>query len=269
MTMDKYIFIQADSSQAEGRVVALLSDDEEALEMYETHDVHALTASWFVGGTEETWSKKILGYEHPNRFFGKTARHAGNYGASKKRLATEANTQARKYKIDFRTTEYECDKALNIFHSKNPKIREVFHNGIIEQLREQRFLTAPIPYGIDSRVGGKRQFFERWGDELFRMAFSYIPQRAVSDNTKAAGLRLKKRIKGIRIILESHDALLFMVREKDVDEYGYMIKEEFERAIRFDSCSLPRRDLVIPCELEIGENYMEFKKFKFQVSEVV
>lgn len=103
------------------------------------------------------------------------------------------------------------------------------------------------------------------GDELNRQAFSYIPQRAVSDNTKGAAIRIRKRIKGIRIVLEAHDSLLFNIREKEVEEFGQIIKEEFERPIRFHTCSLPRRSLVIPCEIETGYNYQELKKFKFNI----
>jgi DNA polymerase I len=262
-----HVFIQADSSQAEARVVFNLAEDYQALKDIDEHDYHALTASWFFGGTESDYSKKVLGYESPIRFAGKTLRHAGHLGAGKRRAATELNTQARKYKIPIQITEAIAEKSLRTFHARQPKIQQVFHNGIIKALQDnQRVLTAPIPYGIDSPIGGKRTFYERWGDELFRMAFSYIPQRAVSDNTKAAALRVRSRIHGIRIIVESHDALLFSIAEREVDAIAPIIKEEFERPIRFEDCSLPRENLVIPCELEIGYNYQELSKFKFMVN---
>ena len=259
-----YVFLQADSAQAEARVVFLLAEDYQALEDIDTHDYHALTASWFFGGSEDDYSKKKLGCECPIRFAGKTLRHAGHLGAGKRRAATSVNTDARKYNININITEAIADKALKIFHMKQPKIREVFHNGIITCLSRDRYLTSSVPYAINATFGGKRQFFEKWEDELFRQAFSYIPQRSVTDNTKAAGLRLKKREpKLTRIILESHDALLFMVPEREVDYFGPIIKEEMERPINFENCSLPRQDLVIPCELEIGYNYQELKKFKY------
>jgi uracil-DNA glycosylase family 4 len=53
------IFVQLDSSQAEARVVFNLATDEEALEAIDVHDYHALTASWFFGGTEADYSKTI------------------------------------------------------------------------------------------------------------------------------------------------------------------------------------------------------------------
>jgi uracil-DNA glycosylase family 4 len=259
-----HVLIQADSAQAEARVVFLLADDEEALRDIDLRDYHAWTASWFFGGTESDYSKKVLGYEHPIRFVGKTLRHAGHLGASKKRAAISVNTDARKFKINVNITEKFAESALNTFHTKQPSIRKIFHNGIIEALnRDKRFLTASVPYGVAAKIGGRRQFLERWGDELFRQAYSYIPQRSISDNTKAAGMRLKLREpKLVRIVLESHDSLLFTVPESEVEYLGPMIREEMERAIRFDTCSLVRRDLIIPCELEIGYNYEELKKWK-------
>jgi hypothetical protein len=63
--------------------------------------------------------------------------------------------------------------------------------------------------------------------------------------------------------MEAHDALLLMVPEREAEYFAPIIREEMERPIRFDTCSIPRRDLVIPCDVEIGYNYMELKKFKF------
>lgn len=256
------IFVQADSSQAEARVVFLLANDEQALKDIDTHDYHALTASWFFGGTEFDYSKKVLGYEHPIRFAGKTLRHAGHLGAGKARATIELNTQARKYKVDITITQQESDRALKIFHAKQPKIQRVFQAGIVEQLKKDRVLIAGVPWGFDVEFGGRRTFFERFGDELFRMAFSYIPQRSVSDNTKAAGIRILRIIEDIRIIMESHDALLFSFDDKYLDAYCPIIKREMERPLNFANCSLPRRMLKIPCDIEVGYNYQDLGKYK-------
>ena len=260
---DGWKYVQADSSQAEARVVFLLAKDEEALRLVDTNDYHAITASWFFGGTEETHSKKVLGYESPIRFCGKTLRHAGHLGASKKRAALTVNTDARKYKIPISITEMEADRALKIFHQKQPSIQQVFHAGVIDCLTKSRVLFAGLPFGIESDKGGRREFFERWDDDLFREAFSYIPQRSITDNTKSSALRIRDRIRDARIVLESHDALLFLIRDEDIQDHCKIIKEEMERPISFLNCSMPRRSLSIPCELEVGSNYQEFKKFKF------
>jgi len=257
-----FIFVQLDSSQAEARVVFNLATDEQALKDIDEHDYHALTASWFFGGTESDYSKKVLGYESPIRFAGKTLRHAGHLMAGKRRAATELNTQARKFKIAIKIDEFIAERALKIFHAKQPKIQQVFHKGVIDVIKETRQLTAPLPYGIDAERGGVRIFYERWGDDLFREAMAYLPQRAVTDNTKAAGIRIKKQCPDARIILEAHDALLFAVRIEYLDEFVPLARKEMERPINFTNCSLPRRFLKIPCDVEVGENYKDLKKFK-------
>jgi DNA polymerase len=264
-----YVFVQLDSSQAEARVVFNLATDEQALKDIDEHDYHALTASWFFGGVESDYSKKVLGYESPIRFAGKTLRHAGHLGAGAKRASTELNTQARKYKIPITIDEGIADKALKIFHSKQPLIRKVFHAQVIEALKATRQLIAPLPWGIDAERGGVRIFYERWGDDLFREALAYLPQRAVTDNTKAAGIRIKRQCPEAKIILEAHDALLFAVRQEIVEPFITLAQKEMERPINFLACSLPRRFLKIPCEVEIGENYKDLKKFKFPTVEVV
>ena len=257
------IFVQLDSSQAEARVVFNLATDEQALKDIDEHDYHALTASWFFGGKEADYSKKVLGYESPIRFAGKTLRHAGHLGAGKRRAATELNTQARKYKIPLTITEAIAEKALRIFHSKQPKIQHIFHANVIECLKERRRLVAPLPWGIDAESGGVRIFYERWGDDLFREALAYLPQRTVTDSTKAAGIRIKRKFPEAKIILEAHDALLFSVRKEYLEGFIAIAKKEMERPINFKCCSLPRRSLKIPCDVEIGENYKDLTKYKF------
>lgn len=262
-----YIFLQADSAQAEARVIFLLAEDYQALEDVDKHDYHALTASWFFGGSEEDWSKKKWGFEHPIRFAGKTLRHAGHLGATKRRAALSVNTDARKYKIDYKISEAEAGRALEIFHKKQPKIKQVFQAGVINCLQnDRRELVAPIPYGIDADKGGARVFFERWGDELFRQAFSYIPQRTISENTKGAALRTRLRAPWIIIIRESHDALLVQVPISRKLEAAKILREELERPIDFSACSLQRGKLVVPCEIEEGFNFKDMSKFKWEAN---
>jgi hypothetical protein len=43
-----------------------------------------------------------------------------------------------------------------------------------------------------------------------------------------------------------------------------------ERPIDFSHCTIARRELVIPCEIECGKNYRDLKKFKdFILPEIV
>src|SRR5438093_13253317 len=126
--------------------------------MYDEHDIHAVIASWFYGGKEQDYSKKILGYEHPIRFTGKVLRHAGHLGAGKRRASIEVNTQARKYKIPIAITEAIADHALRIFHAKSSKVQKVFQAEVIECVKRSRSLIDEVPYVYCSIYGVKRAF---------------------------------------------------------------------------------------------------------------
>ena len=62
--------------------------------------------------------------------------------------------------------------------------------------------------------------------------------------------------------MEAHDALLFSIPKSKVIEWSVIIKEEMERPIDFSHCTLVRHELSIPCEIDVGSNYRDLKKFK-------
>jgi len=141
----------------------------------------------------------------------------------------------------------------------------VFQAQVRECIDKNRRLVAPIPHGINAPIGGTRIFYERAGDELYRQAYSYLPQRTVSENTKSAALRIRSRANWINILGESHDALLCEVPITRANEGASILREEFEKPISFEKCSLPRGELIIPCEVEQGMNYFDMKKFRFEI----
>ncbi len=252
------IFFQADQSQAEARVVALLCNDFELLSQFDTIDVHALMASYIFGGTWFDHSKQKHGKETPERFIGKTGKHSTNYNASKKSLMVTINTDARKNHIPINVSEWKAGKILEVLHEKNPKIRQIFHVEIQNCIRS-RVLTNPF--------GRKRIFYERWGDDLFREAYAHIPQSTVADNTLAAMLRIRKEFgEHVKMCGEAHDSFLAQIDKQEVDDLAPRIKAVLEHEIDFSKCSLPRGKLLIPWDLEVGENYKDIKKLKIEVA---
>lgn len=249
-----YVFINIDQSQAEARVCSLLADDEETLQLYDTNDIHALTASKIFGGIETTWSKRVLGYECPERFCGKTARHAYHLNITKRELMTNMNTDARKYKISLNISEWKAGQILEALAKMTPKIQEVFHAGIQECLSQDRRLFGTY--------GASFYLYEDWGRDLFKAAYSRIPQQTVSDKSKKVAIWVREHIWDCKTVGEAHDALLFLCPERKVDEYVPLIKEQFHLPISFAECSLPRRDLVIPCDVEVGYDYENLEKYK-------
>ena len=253
-----YVFVEIDSSQAEARVVALLANDLELLNLFDTTDVHRMTAGWIFNCRPEKVTYEL-------RFVGKTTRHAGNYGMRKGRLMQIINTDAKKFHIDIQVSEWKAGQILDAFHNFSPKIRDVFHAEVIQALHNSdRILINPF--------GRRRQFFGRFDHELERESFAQIPQSTITDNTKRALLAIRDRTAGdVRIwgefasttgiCVEAHDALVGLVKETEIDLYLSYAVPAFETPIDFSGCTLPRGSIVIPCEVKVGRNYKDLKDY--------
>lgn len=267
---DGYVFLNADLSQAEARVVFVLAEDYEILQQLDNpkFDIHWWTAKLFfheLPSVEEC--KFSLSKEDSRRFIGKTSRHSGHLGAGKHRYMETVNTDAKKYGINLRISEWRAGKYLDAFHEANPNIQKVFHKNIEEVLAKTRVLEGPsliAPDSMSSIRGRWRMFFDRWSNEFIKQALAEIPQATVSNQTKFAGMRIKARLPDTQFILEGHDALLAQVPINEIEARARIWKEELERPIDFNCCSLPRNyQLVIPAEFQIGEkNYKDMEKFK-------
>lgn len=239
-----YLFLEADLSQAEARIVAILSDDSYTLQLFDTEDIHRVTSSWIFNTDPGNITSD-------QRFIGKVARHSGNYGTGKRTFMLSVNSLAKKFGLPIQISEKRAQEILDIFHTRTPKIRRVFQSEVKSQVSKDRTLFNPF--------GRMRQFFGNLKDEEL---YAQIPQSTVPDQVRHAGLRIKNRLPGIRICAETHDALLFKVPEDKVDSYASVIKQELEVPIDFRSCSLPRGNLVIPAEISVGDRYSELKKVK-------
>jgi uracil-DNA glycosylase family 4 len=247
-----FIFVEVDLSQAEARIVALLSEDSELLSLFELGvDVHKRTAA-NIFFDDVTKTSKI---DKGMRFIGKESRHAGNYDVQKKRFMQMVNSDAKKFGIDVEISEWKANQILEKFHAMHPKIRAVFHAGVVRVLEENNRTLV-------NAYGRPRQFLERWDDALFRSAFAQIPQSTVADKTKSSMLAILARLPDTRFVLEAHDAFLALVPRGEEKDRIAIYLEEFGRAINFDRCSLGSGSLVIPGEAMIGDNYKELVPFK-------
>ena len=222
------VFVEADQSQAEARVSSLLAEDYEFLALFDKVDTHKLTATYITGKAMESISKD-------ERQLGKKGRHSANYDVGSKRLSLFAEVSVA-----------VATRTLNIIHKKSPNIRDVFHKDVRDHLqRDKMILMTPF--------GRYRQFYEQWGDNLFKDGYAHIPQSTVSDQTKLALLNIIDRASYFQLLLESHDGFLGQVPEDKVEEALPIIQEELEKPIDFSIGSLKRKSLVIPCEIAISD----------------
>jgi DNA polymerase I-like protein with 3'-5' exonuclease and polymerase domains len=164
------------------------------------------------------------------------------------------NTDAKKYHINVNISEWKAGVILDKFHAFSPNVRGVFHAEVQKALQDRNHtLTNPF--------GRYRQFFDRWGKELWKEAYAQLPQSTVPDQIRRAGIRAKRRFAtecvDARFVVEAHDALVGLVKEEHVAEYVKIMHEEIERPIDFSRCSISRGELIIPAETKVGWNYRE------------
>jgi uracil-DNA glycosylase family 4 len=259
------VIVCADSSQAEARVVAVLSEDYQLLEAFDKVDIHRRTAAMIFGYTKElilTTNKipvvDIMDKDGPERFCGKKTRHAGNYNMGKNRFMVEFNTDAQKFDIPMSISEWRAGQMLELFHAASPRIKKVFHGDIQNCLQSSRTIIDPF--------GGVRIFNGRMDEETYKEGYANIPQRTVAHLVQGAALKIDDELNGdtdMMWLSENHDSLTMQVPENNWEPYARLMKKHLETPIDFRTyCSLKRDyTLTIPAELEIAEkNYAEFRK---------
>jgi DNA polymerase I-like protein with 3'-5' exonuclease and polymerase domains len=256
-----FVLIEPDLSGAEARVVAILAKDEKLLKIFKYElDLHRITTGWIEGTCPEDLLEEFFNetseikiydlrskittilkntINDEQRQVGKKFRHAGHYDMGKREASRQTGF-----------SEWKTKQLLDKFHATNPNIRNVFHKEIIEALRDNnRILVSPH--------GRRRQFLNRWGDELFKEAYADIPQATVSDHLKFSARMIEKRAPWIQILSESHDSFLAQVPNNQVDNMIRISREELDKPIDFKNCSLSRGELVIPSEFTLFRNNWE------------
>jgi DNA polymerase-1 len=178
-------FVKGDLSQAENRVVAWLTDGIMKKAFQRGDDVHSLAAAMLFGGRMQDYPKG----SH-ERNVAKTCVHAANYGSGPGQVAALLHCP-----------QAEARKLLEKYHESFPEVRR-WQERIRSSLAKNRTLVTPL--------GRKRQFLGRWGDELFRSAYAFIPQSTVADYLNLGLLRLWLKLFPLNAwpVLQVHDEVV-------------------------------------------------------------
>ena len=227
------IFVNADLSQAEARVVAYLADEERLQAVFEQGgDIHKRNASLIFRKALEAVSDK-------ERELGKRLVHAANYGIG-----------VRKFAKTIGQSEDKARELLNTYFAIYPRIKR-WHAEVQEQLRKTRILTTPL--------GRKRMFFGRMSDDLFREAIAYVPQSTVGDILNDGLVRASNNLPNEWcFILQNHDAVLMQVPDYTPPMQLYkFLHHYFERGIEVN-----RKMLTIPIDIKIGKRWGQLSKLE-------
>ena len=232
--------IQADYSQAEAVVVAHLAGNRKMIKMFKDsfglsktekkpYDIHILKAVELFGVLWE----QVTDFQ---RNAGKTVRHARNYKAGPTVLANRLGISMSEAKLLIQTDE-RVDPSLSMWHHATE-----------QELKRTRVLT--------NLLGRKHRFLDRWGDSLFRSAYSYIPQSTIGDLLNTALKRLYDMLLEIPfeiiILLQLHDAIYVMVEKERVDETIRILR----KAMIIPMCC-NNEEFTIDVDFSVGDSWAE------------
>lgn len=235
MPKDGCVFVDADYSQIELRVLAHMSGDENLIEAYkQAEDIHRMTASQvFHTPLEEVTSQQ--------RSNAKAVNFGIIYGISSFGLSQGLSI-----------TRKEAEVYIKQYFAAYPKIKD-FLDGLVAEGKEKGSVCTlfhrkrPIPELFSSNFM-QRSFGER-------VAMNSPIQGTAADIIKIAMIHVDRRLreKGLksRLVLQIHDELLIEAAMDEVETVKQILHDEMSHAAK----------LKVPLEIDIntGTDWYEAK----------
>ena len=230
-----HVFVDADYSQIELRILAHMSGDESLIQAYkEEQDIHRMTASkvFHIPFDEVTPAQ---------RSNAKAVNFGIVYGISSFGLGQDLNI-----------TRKEAESYINQYFETYPGIKN-YLDGLVKEAKDTGAVTTmygrrrPVPE-ISSSNFMQRSFGER-------IAMNSPIQGTAADIMKIAMLRVDKALKekGLKtkILLQIHDELLLEAPRQEAEAAAAILKEEMMAAAKL---SVP-----LSVEVKTGDNWYETK----------
>ena len=230
-----YVFVDADYSQIELRVLAHCSGDEKLIQAYrEKADIHRITAS-------QVFHVPFDEVTDLQRRNAKAVNFGIVYGISSFGLSQDLSISRK-----------EAAKYIEDYFCTYPGIK-TFLDRTVENAKEEGYVTTlfgrrrPVPE-LSSSNFMQRSFGER-------VAMNSPIQGTAADIMKIAMIGVERRLFSqkmkSRLVLQVHDELLIEAWEPEVESVKTILKEEMEHAA----------DLLVPLEIDMhtGTNWYEAK----------
>ena len=239
---DGYVFLDADYSQVELRILAALSGDEKLIDAYKhAEDIHRLTASQVFHVPMEEVTPEM-------RRNAKAVNFGIVYGISAFGLG-EGLSISRK----------EAQSYIDSYFATYPKVKE-YLDGAVASAKEHGYAVTffgrrrPIPE-LKSSNFMQRSFGERaaMNSPIQGTAADVMKIAMNSVNMKLSGLdkngRKTGRAYASRIVLQVHDELLIETLKEELPEIRDIVRECMEQAAKLR--------VPLSCDINVGDNWYD------------
>ncbi|MGQ9567239.1 MAG: DNA polymerase I [Anaerolineae bacterium] len=231
-----WLFLSADYSQVELRIVAHVSQDPAMLQAFARgEDIHASTAAAIYGVPLEAVTPEM-------RRVAKTVNFAITYGATGFGVAQQSDL-----------TPEEGAKLVEAYYRTYPKVRDYVER-TKKMAREQGY--------VQTLLGRRRYFPEFQASErvhrnrlnaAYRMAINAPIQGTAADIIKLAMIRIHQALRDqglrTRMTLQVHDELVFEVPKEELGRVAPLVREIMEGAFPLDA--------PLKVDMKVGANWEE------------
>jgi DNA polymerase-1 len=238
ITEPDWVFLSADYSQVELRILAHISQDPTMLAAFhEDQDIHQTTAAAIYGVPLDQVT-------YNQRRFAKAVNFGIIYGMGPYRLARDSDL-----------TLAEAENYIKAYFERFPGIRR-YLDTTIRQARTQGYVETLygrrryFPVFQSAITGSNRQATAR----AEREAVNHPIQGTAADIIKLAMIRLHEELSAkyqARLVLQVHDELLLEVPEAELDEVMPLVIDTM--------CDAIEMDVTLKVEAETGKNWLELK----------
>ncbi|GHU51171.1 DNA polymerase [Clostridia bacterium] len=228
-----YVFMSADYSQIELRVLAHMSGDPVLIEAFAGNsDIHTLTAS-------QVFKVPIESVTQDQRRAAKAVNFGIIYGIGAHSLSEDLNISRQ-----------DADKYIKDYFLAYPSIKK-YLDGSVEFAKEHGYAKTIFGRRREIPELSESNFFTRAFGE--RAAMNMPVQGTAADIIKKAMIGVYNALRGkkSRVILQIHDELLLEVHKDEKQEILDIVKNEMEHAA---SLSVP-----LPVDIHFGDNWYDAK----------
>ncbi len=207
-----HLFLSADYSQIELRVLAHLSEDLGLIKTFFTdQDIHQETAARVFANSTELFPEE-------QRRRAKIINFSIIYGATAFSLARELGT-----------SNAEAQAFIDLYYEKYPKVKEYLERSVTDAIENG---VAKTLFGRKRQVPELKQKDRSTQQFGRRIALNTPIQGTAADLMKKAMIDIGQDIKnhglGAKMILQVHDELVFEVPKSEVEKTETLVKEKME-----------------------------------------